>query len=48
MITENTAKYAGGPYQKLRWIDLASPPKEETRTAYEIIEHMKKKMEEVS
>lgn len=46
-IAENTAKYAGGVYQKIRWIDLTNPPKEETRTADEIIEHIKKKLEEV-
>lgn len=48
MTTENTAKYAGGVYQKSRWFDLANPPKEETRTAEEIIEHMKKKLEGVT
>lgn len=48
MIGENTAKYAGGSYLKARWIDIIRPPKEETRTADEIIEHMKRKLEEVS
>lgn len=48
LIGENTAKYAGGSYLKARWSDIINPPKEETRTAGEIIEHMKKKLEEVS
>lgn len=48
IIGENTAKYAGGSYLKARWTDIIHPPKEETRTADEIIERMKKKLEEVS
>lgn len=48
LIGEHTAKYAGGSYQKARWADIINPPKEKTRTADEIIEHMKKKLEEVS
>lgn len=48
IIGGNTAKYAGGSYPKARWIDIIHPPKEETRTAEEIIEHMKKKLEGVS
>lgn len=48
LIGEHTAKYAGGSYQKARWADIINPPKEETRTADEIIEHIKKKLKEVS
>lgn len=48
LISENTAKYAGGSYQKIRWVDIVNPRPEETRTADEIIEHMKQKLEEVS
>lgn len=48
LIGENTAKYAGGSYTKDRWSDIINPPKEETRTADEIIDHMKKRLEEVS
>lgn len=48
MIGESAARYAGGVYQKVRWADIVNPPKEETRTADEIIEHMKKKLGDVS
>lgn len=48
IIGENTAKYAGGSYLKARWTDIINPPKEDTRTADEIIEHMKKRLKEVS
>lgn len=48
IIGENTAKYAGGSYLKARWADMALPRKEEARTAGEIIEHMKKRLKEVS
>lgn len=48
IVAENTAKYAGGPYLKVRYADIVNPPKEETRTADEVIEHMKKKLKEVS
>lgn len=48
VIGENTAKYAGGSYLKARWADIINPPKEDTRTADEIIEHMKKRLKEVS
>lgn len=48
LIGENTAKYGGGSYLKKRWFDIINPKPEETRTADEIIEHMKKKLEEVS
>lgn len=48
VIGENTSKYGGGSYLEARWADMALPKKEETRTAGEIIEHMKKRLEEVS
>lgn len=48
IIGENTAKYAGGSYMKVRWADIIDPPKEDARTADEIIEHMKEKLKEVS
>lgn len=47
IIGENIAKFGGGSYVKIRWIDLIHPKPEETRTANEIIEHMKKKLGEV-
>lgn len=48
VIGENTAKYAGGSYLKARWADIINPPKEDTRTADEIIALVKKRLEEVS
>lgn len=44
LIGEHTAKYAGGSYLRARLADIINPPKEDTRTAGEIIEHMKKKL----
>lgn len=46
-ISENTARYAGGSYIKVRYADIINPPKEEKRTADEIIDHMKKKLASV-
>lgn len=46
-IAENTARYAGGGYMKARYEDLIHPKPEDTRTAEEIIEHMKKKLAQV-
>lgn len=38
LITENTAKFAGGSYIPIRWLDLESPQrmKEDARTGDEI------------
>lgn len=54
-IAENTACSAAyytrgeaGKVMSLRWGEVLHPPKEETLTADEIIDHMKKKLEEVS
>lgn len=44
MISENTAK-PSGVYMKARYIDIIKPKKEETRTANEIIDHIKKRLE---
>lgn len=40
LIAENTAKYAGGSYLKVRYHDVLHPKPEETRTAEEIIAHV--------
>lgn len=37
----NTSRYAGGTTIKDRYFDMVSPQKEETRTAEEIIEHIR-------
>lgn len=47
MMTENTAKYAGGGYIKARYIDIIDPPPEETRTGDEIIAQMKAKLGQI-
>ena len=44
IIGENTAKYAGGSYMKIRYLDIEEPRPKETRTSEEIIAHMKQKI----
>ena len=43
-ITENTAKYSGGNYMKIRYYDLENPKPVETRTGREVIEQMRTKI----
>lgn len=42
IMTENTAKFAGGRYMTMRFSDIIDPPKEDTRTPDEIIAKIKK------
>ena len=45
MLTENSAHLvSGGKYLSVSYNDMINPPPEETRTADEIIDHMKKKL----
>jgi len=45
MLTENTAHLVnGGKYLSVSYNDMINPLPEETRTADEIINHMKKKL----
>lgn len=44
IIGENTARYAGGSYMKIRYFDIEEPKPRETRTPEEIITHMKQKI----
>lgn len=45
MLTENTAHLVnGGKYLSVSYNDMINPPPEETRTADEIIDQMKKKL----
>lgn len=37
MITENTAKYAGGPYITIKWADIINPKPVEIRTPEQVI-----------
>lgn len=43
IITENTAKYAGGSYIRERWIDIVTPKKQDNRTGEEIVADVIKK-----
>lgn len=45
MIAENTAKMSGGNYTKIRYLDIIDPPKEEKRSAGEIINSIRSKLE---
>ena len=45
IIAENTAKANGGSYLTARYAELIEPKKEETRTAVEIINVLKEKLE---
>ena len=47
IMTENTAKYAGGGYMKQKYSDMINPKPEETRTGQEIIDMMKNKIAEI-
>ena len=44
LIAENTSKFGGGSYIKVRYADMIDPPKEETRTPEEVTAHMLKKL----
>lgn len=44
MIAENTAKFAGGGYINVRYIDIIEPRPVETRTPDEIVQHIKDKL----
>ena len=44
IISENTAKAHGGSFINVRYADIVAPHKEETRTADEVIENLRKKM----
>lgn len=44
IIGENTAKYVGGSYMKVRYDAIENPPPEETRDSKEIIDGMKAKI----
>ena len=44
ILAENTAKYSGGSYMKIRYYDLIRPKPEENRAPEEIIGNMKEKI----
>lgn len=47
IMTENTAKYAGGGYMKQKYSDMVNPKPEEARTGQEIIDMMKNKIAKI-
>lgn len=47
LITENTAKFAGGSYIQVRYADIIKPKPVETRTAKEIIADLSKKLDRI-
>lgn len=46
IISENTAAYAGGSVLSKSYFDVLKPQKKETRTAKEVIDHIKKGLSE--
>lgn len=46
MLTENTARY-GGTYMQISYNDFIHPKPADNRTSEEIIEHVKRKVNEV-
>ena len=47
MISENSAKYAGGMYLSTRYTDVIKKPVKETRTKDEIIDGIKAKLKKM-
>lgn len=43
-ISENTAKFGGGGYMKVRFADIIIPRPEDDRTSDEIISHIREKL----
>lgn len=48
VLANNTAVYPHAQTIGKRYLEIVDPPKEETRTADEVIAHIKKKLEEVN
>ena len=46
-ISESTAKYAGGLYMSMKWLDVINPPKTETRTQEQVVQHIMNLLKEV-
>lgn len=44
MITENTARFGGGSYMQLKYSELIEPKPQDNRTADEIIQGIKTKV----
>lgn len=43
ITAENVSRIGGGMTLQSRYVDLILPPKEETRTAQEVIDHVRKR-----
>lgn len=46
-INESVANTMSGKYMQARFYDILNPPKEETRTAEEIIQHIKDGLDKI-
>lgn len=44
VISENTAKFGGGGYAKVRFADIIHPKPEDKRTHEEVVEHIRRKL----
>ena len=47
IISENTARYTGGGYIKVKYTDIINPRPEEKRTRTEIIDQMKLRLQQI-
>ncbi len=46
-ISENTAKYGGGSYVRVRFADIINPTPEDNRSSEEIVDHIRGKLREL-
>ena len=46
-ISENTAKFGGGGYMKIRLAEIIFPKPADTRTHEEVVEHIRGKLREL-
>ena len=46
-ISENTAKYGGGSYVRVRFADIINPTPEDNRSSEEIVDHIRCKLREL-
>lgn len=44
ILTENTSRFAGGTYLTARYTDVLQQKPEDTRTAEQVVDHIRKKL----
>lgn len=44
MVSESTAKFAGGSYMTAKWADIVNPKPVETRTPEQVIEQVMQRL----